>query len=502
MKNWTIGKRIIVGGGTLLALLLIVAAIGFTGLERIHTKSIESLKEDAIPGITNIAEIATNTLRAHVRMLTAGTATTVEAREQNLATMGKLATEIQGFLETYEKYITQDEDRNNFELLKKKREAYVLERARYVELVRAGKRDEAHAFAAEALEKTYGEYRDLTLLMLHFNEDNAAKATDDLVSIARRSVTASLIVAIASLAIALALGWIIIRSINRALREMAQTLDDASSQVGAAAAQVSASSQSLAEGSSEQAASLEETSSSLEEFSSMTKRNADNATSAKSLSGETRASAETGNTDMTEMRQAMDAIKTSSNDIAKIIKTIDEIAFQTNILALNAAVEAARAGEAGAGFAVVADEVRNLAQRSAQSAKETASKIETAIQSGEHGVRISDKVAASLGIIMEKARQVDEIVAEIAVASQEQTQGISQINTAMSQMDKVTQSNAGSAEETAAAAEELNSQAAVLQDNVSQLRHLVGGTQASPVPSTQVRPTTKIGTARGHAMPA
>ena len=185
------------------------------------------------------------------------------------------------------------------------------------------------------------------------------------------------------------------------------------------------------------------------------------------------------NHSLEQMLQAMDAIKSSSADIAKIIKSIDEIAFQTNILALNAAVEAARAGEAGAGFAVVAEEVRALAQRSASSAKETASKIEVAIQNGNHGATISAQVAQSLGVIVEKARKVDELIAEIATASTEQSQGISQINTAVSQMDKVTQSNAASAEETAAASQELNSQSVTLQESVTNLRQLVGS-QSNP----------------------
>jgi methyl-accepting chemotaxis protein len=166
----------------------------------------------------------------------------------------------------------------------------------------------------------------------------------------------------------------------------------------------------------------------------------------------------------------MEAIKVSSDDIAKIIKTIDEIAFQTNILALNAAVEAARAGEAGMGFAVVADEVRNLAQRSAQAAKETAGKIEGAITKTGQGVEISSKVAQTLNEIVTKARQVDELVAEVASASREQTEGITQINTAVGQMDKVTQSNAANAEESAAAAEELNAQAEVMKQSVAELR--------------------------------
>jgi methyl-accepting chemotaxis protein len=190
---------------------------------------------------------------------------------------------------------------------------------------------------------------------------------------------------------------------------------------------------------------------------------------AKELSGQTRIAADTGTNDMQEMKQAMDAIKVSSDDVAKIIKTIDEIAFQTNILALNAAVEAARAGEAGAGFAVVADEVRNLAQRSAQSAKETATKIEESIAKSIHGVQISEKVAISLNAIAEKTRKVDGIVAEIATASSEQRQGVDQVNLAIGQMDKVTQSNASNAEESAAAAEELNAQSVTLKDAVTEL---------------------------------
>jgi len=195
----------------------------------------------------------------------------------------------------------------------------------------------------------------------------------------------------------------------------------------------------------------------------------------KELGSEARKAGDLGVKDMTALVGAMDAIKTSSADIAKIIKTIDEIAFQTNILALNAAVEAARAGEAGAGFAVVADEVRNLAQRCAQAAKETASKIEDAVQKSAVGAEISAKVAKSLEEIVGKARQVDEMAGEVAAASQEQSQGIAQVNTAVTQMDKVTQSNAANAEESAAAAEELTAQAESLKDAVADLLRLVDG---------------------------
>lgn len=215
----------------------------------------------------------------------------------------------------------------------------------------------------------------------------------------------------------------------------------------------------------------------------MTARNAESASNAKELANRTRTTAETGSGDMHAMTTAMDAIKTSSDSIAKIIKTIDEIAFQTNILALNAAVEAARAGEAGAGFAVVAEEVRALAQRCAQAARETTTSIEDSIQKAGHGVSISGKVATSLQQIVEHARKVDELIGEIATASKEQSQGLNQIVTAVAQMDKVTQNLAAGAEESAASAQEMHGQAMALEHSISRLDTLLGRNGATPVQS-------------------
>ena len=288
---------------------------------------------------------------------------------------------------------------------------------------------------------------------------------------------------------ALSLGLYLSFSISRAISRAAGTLNEGASQVATAASQVSAASQNLASGASEQAASLQETSASLEEMSSMTRHNAENAQTAKDLANQTHAAADTGATEMNQMTAAMDAIKTSSDNIAKIIKTIDEIAFQTNILALNAAVEAARAGEAGMGFAVVADEVRNLAQRSALAARETADKIADSIQKSEQGVVISGKVAATLHEIVAKARKVDELVAEIAIASREQSQGIEQLNAAVGQMDNVTQANAANAEESASTAEELNAQAAGLKCAVSELLRITGQT-SSPASQHPQKPAS------------
>lgn len=207
----------------------------------------------------------------------------------------------------------------------------------------------------------------------------------------------------------------------------------------------------------------------------MVQQNTENTKQAALLAGQTKAFADKGNSEMVEMTTAMTEIKKSSNQIAKIIKVIDEIAFQTNLLALNAAVEAARAGEAGMGFAVVAEEVRNLAQRSAQAAKDTGEIIERNINLSDRGVEVSNKVGESLAEITIQAQKVNELMDEIAAASQEQAQGILQVNRAISQMENVTQENAATAEQSAASSEELSSQALALQDVVRRLLRLING---------------------------
>jgi methyl-accepting chemotaxis protein len=280
------------------------------------------------------------------------------------------------------------------------------------------------------------------------------------------AVVAGLLGLVASRAIALPIGRVI------------SALQQGSGEITTAARQVSDASHHLSEGASAQASSLEETGTSLEEMTSMTNRNAENAAQASQLTRTTREVADRSAAEVQAMSTAMQEIKASSDDIAKIIQTIDEIAFQTNILALNAAVEAARAGEAGLGFAVVADEVRSLAQRSALAARETATKIEGAIGKTNQGVEISRRVAQRLTEIVAKIREVDQLVGEVATASREQSQGVTQINSAVGQMDKVTQDNAASAEQSAAAAEELNAQAVALNRAIAELSALTRGTTA------------------------
>ena len=263
----------------------------------------------------------------------------------------------------------------------------------------------------------------------------------------------------------------VMQSLDDALRHVSESVH----QVSNASGEISQGSQSLAEGSNEQASSLEEVSSSLEEMSSMTKQNADNSNQAKLLVGEAGAAVNEADEAMKRMAAAITEIKTSSDNTAKILKTIDEIAFQTNLLALNAAVEAARAGEAGKGFAVVAEEVRNLAMRSAEASKNTAAMIEESVRNSENGVKITEDVARALDKTVDRAGKVSDLIAEIAAASNEQALGIEQVNTAVAQMNQVTQRNAANSEESASAAEELSAQASELSNMVAAFKLSGGG---------------------------
>jgi methyl-accepting chemotaxis protein/methyl-accepting chemotaxis protein-1 (serine sensor receptor) len=267
----------------------------------------------------------------------------------------------------------------------------------------------------------------------------------------------------------------ITRKISGALQEAIHELSDGADQVAAAAGQVSSSSQSLAQGSSEQAASLEETSASSEEINSMARKNSENSLGAAELVRLSQEKFQQTNHSLDQMVRAMGEINAQSGKISKIIKVIDEIAFQTNILALNAAVEAARAGEAGMGFAVVADEVRNLAQRCAQAAKDTAEMIEESIARSNGGQSTVDQVAAAIRNITAESAKVKTLVDEVNLGSVEQARGIEQIGRAITQMEQVTQKSAASAEESASAAEELNAQSETMKFVVMRLTDMVGG---------------------------
>jgi methyl-accepting chemotaxis protein len=310
---------------------------------------------------------------------------------------------------------------------------------------------------------------------------NAAMAS--FVSIAERLLVGSGVFGLLALASGALIGWFTNRSIVKPIHRIIEGLNEGGSQVAEAAVQVSSASQSLAQGASEQASGIEETSASLEEMFAMTQHNAENAENADGLMGEAKALIDKGQDSMGRLTQAIGEIKRSSDRTAKIVKTIDEIAFQTNLLALNAAVEAARAGEAGKGFAVVAEEVRTLAQRAGEAARDTAGMIEESVRNSDHGVSVTAESSEALEAVIATSEKVRKLVALIAGASKEQAKGIEQVNSAVAQMDSVTQQNAASAQESAAASEELSAQAEQLRATVGELAVVFGGASAGHLQS-------------------
>jgi methyl-accepting chemotaxis protein len=283
----------------------------------------------------------------------------------------------------------------------------------------------------------------------------------------------------------LATAFFLARMIVKSLQNVVEELQNGSGQVAAAAGQVSSASQTMAEGASEQASSLEETSAALLEMSATTKDNASNAQRATENAREVQSLAGEGGQGMKRLASAIDKIKESSDESARIMKTIDEIAFQTNLLALNAAVEAARAGDAGKGFAVVAEEVRSLAQRSADASRDTSALITQSQESSERGVQVLSEVSDMLDRINDGVDSVNQSLSSVDTASKEQARGVDEISRAVTELDRVTQSNAASAEETASASEELSASSMDVKNVVNKLVQLMegGDTPRSEYPS-------------------
>jgi methyl-accepting chemotaxis protein len=473
MNSLTIPRRITLGFLILLALSLLVGGIALWQLLSIK-QNVVWLADNSIPSVVMLndiikqnAETAKQVLRA-VRAIEKD-ATVVPSDAAFRAAQAKGDELCRG----YSKLFSDAEDERIFAAATAARVRYLTVARTVLDLVGSGKAKEARALLESELEPEHE-----TVVAL-FDEDiayNISLANAEGVKAKRTAAATSVLIAsvlAASALLGCLIGLGIIRTVSRALGRISDSLQEGATHTASASGQLASASNSLATGCSEQSSSVAETSAALEEMSAMIRSTADNAEKAKVFAQQARSAAQTGAETMAEMNTAMHAIEDSSAEVAKIVKNIDEIAFQTNILALNAAVEAARAGEAGAGFAVVADEVRSLAQRSAAAAKETADKIEAAIINSKRGSTSCEKVGESLAEIVQKVAAADGLVAEIATAAKEQSQGIQQVGVAMTQMDKVTQGNAASAQQSASAAEELNNQAHHMQENVRALRELV-----------------------------
>jgi methyl-accepting chemotaxis protein len=291
---------------------------------------------------------------------------------------------------------------------------------------------------------------------------------------------------IVGLLIVSSLSVFLIFSIDRPIHRVVEGLAQGVGQVLSASGQISQSNQHVAQGTGEQAAGIEEVSSSLEEIASITKQNSDNAQQVKEVMNEARQIIEKVQFHMSQMGQAIAEITTLSDETGKIVKTIDEIAFQTNLLALNAAVEAARAGEAGAGFSVVANEVRNLAMKASEAARNTSHLIENTMKAVKRGNELTQSTQDAFKENIDIAGKHTRLTDEIAVASQEQAQGIAQVATAIVQMNQVTQANAANAEESASASQELNAQVEELKSMIQELTAIAGNSNGAHNRGVQV----------------
>ena len=475
MRNMTVGKKIVMGFGLIIFLSAIMGGFGTW-----KASKVEVYVNDLTGTHLQLAMLGAKLADGAADQELAATLFIIHGEEKYIQAFSAAEKAEDKNFEEAKKLVSADQDLVNKGWLKTIEELDEIHGhfgKAGMALIEAGKaKDQALiAKAADAMEQQSAKFGEAIGTFDKTNLDEANHVADDA---SRESGSAKTLMGVISLVILFAgalLAFIIIRGITGPLKKVIAGLTDGADQVSAAAGQVSSSSQSLAEGTAEQASSLEETSSSLEEMSSMTKQNADHANQAKAMMSEAHQIVEKVDHHMKEMAGAVSEITKSSEETGKIIKTIDEIAFQTNLLALNAAVEAARAGEAGAGFAVVADEVRNLAIRASEAARNTSNLIENTIKAVRKGNELTNATQEAFKENAEISKKIGQLVDEIAVASEEQSRGITQVNIAVAEMDKVTQSTAANAEESAAASEELNAQAEQMKVYVGDLVTVVGG---------------------------
>ncbi len=476
----TVGKRIAFAFTLLVVLTL---ALGFFALGRLSALGSKALTvtDKSLPSIYTTDQLQLCTYGNFSRLVRV-------LVTDNPAVLAKIQTDMKatsdrqtGLMKSFESQITTDQERTLFQAVQDARTPYTDKRAAIMK-ISVNDRKTAGALTESELMPLFDKY----IASLQALSDNAKTDSDDTSKTIKAGLLSSKTILLAGIGIstllAVAISFLITRSLTNILNRIAQRLGDGSSQVALSSSHVASASQSLALGASEQAAALEETSSALEQIHSMTKRNSETADRASHLSDTAEKTAAKGNSAMHQMGDAIHGIENSANETAKIIKVIDEIAFQTNLLALNAAVEAARAGEAGKGFAVVAEEVRNLALRSAEAAKNTSNLIEGSVNNAKGGVAITGQVATILTDITTSSTSVNKLVGEIAAATREQNEGLQQVTTAISQIDRVTQSNAAAAEQSAAASQELSSQAEAMRTLVHELLTLVGTSPTSSKP--------------------
>jgi methyl-accepting chemotaxis protein len=483
MSQWTIGRRLTAGFAAVLVTAFALGAFAYGKFGEVR-EGARLITQGSLPGEFAIGQVQAQVEQNYVRTLMHLVSSEPAEKQRIEAEMAKADAAIESFLADYERTITRPRDRHGFAAIATARAEYRRVRQDVVlPFSRAGRAADAQSAIGRQLQPAYERMRTAIRASVDENHQFAeatSAAVDEAVASGRLGIIVGLVLAFV---VGGTVATLMIRRSGQVLRSSVTELRAAAQQVASASTHVATSAQSLSRGAAEQAASLEETSASMEEMASMTRRNAENSEQAAIVMRETERLVHGADAALHDMVASMTAIKESSDKVSRIIRTIDEIAFQTNILALNAAVEAARAGQAGMGFAVVADEVRALAHRSAQAAKDTAILIEESISRSNEGQDKMAQVTTAITAITTSAVTVKGLVDEVSVASRQQAQGIDQVSQAIAQMERVTQTTAATAEESAAASEQLKAQAEAAMGVVSQLGTLVGstGTPAAPV---------------------
>jgi methyl-accepting chemotaxis protein len=487
----------------------IVGAVGITSMDKLNRASIDMYNNDFLPSqdLASIQTCLQQVRSDHLLALYERDANKYQTRRDEINNLVERTNEL---LTKYKQTISNEKEQSLYDNVMSSMSAYRTARDANLDLIKNQKYDQAlqelkpvtdaRENADEELQKLVDFNTLVSENTIKENSQNYERQTIIMIAV----ITAGILLAVT---LGLLLAGLISKQLNRlvkvagqiaegdldvtievnskdevgtlamAFKKMTENVNEvltninaASEQVASGSKQVSDSSIALSQGATEQASSIEELTASLEEISEQTKLNAQNANQANELADVAKINAEHGNLQMTEMLKAMEEINDSSSNISKIIKVIDEIAFQTNILALNAAVEAARAGQHGKGFAVVAEEVRNLAARSANAAKETTDMIEGSIKKVESGTKIANETAVALSKIVTDVTKAASLVGEIAVASNEQALGIEQINQGIMQISEVIQTNSATSEESASASEELSSQSLILKEMVGNFK--------------------------------
>jgi methyl-accepting chemotaxis protein/methyl-accepting chemotaxis protein-1 (serine sensor receptor) len=484
MRNWTIGNKIVASSAVLVALAGVTGAVGVLGLRKVSAHfgvvATESLPQmDALTSIRSTAwEIQSSSLSYAVM----GASTDAVDTTAHIA---GLEQQLSGAFESYGRTIQPDQ-RALFQEAQSKAQRFVNACAQFRSLLGEGKTPEASAYWRSSVSAQWTALRNSLNTEIDFNKNDASGQFSEGLHAAAVATDASEFLLFFTVVTGVTFAFFVTGTVNRTLRRLAEDLRSTVGKVMSSAAQVQTVSDTLTQNAAAQAASLEETSASGQEISAMTIRNAENSVTAAALMVEVDEHVHDANRKLEQLVASMGEINGSSDRIARIIKVIDEIAFQTNILALNAAVEAARAGEAGMGFAVVADEVRNLAQRCAEAAKNTTVLIAESVTNAQAGRRHLDKVAATILDITENTKKVKILVDEVKQGGMEQANGMAQISTALTQMEATTQQTAAGAAEGATASQDLKTQTGLMQNVVGGLESLISS--KSSAADTVARP--------------